>query len=323
MEFTVSIPATSANMGPGYDIWGLALNMRNHFHVIYHEDMQKSHGCSVKFNIGDLPGSRAKENASARLNNPTDNLICQSYYKILQYKKLEPLPVHIQAKVNIPLARGLGSSSTAILGGMVIANEIMSKVYGHRFSMDEIFQFASDQEGHPDNIAAALFGGWINSIKKDDYYHWIQIPMKAPVKLIGVIPHQEFTTAEAREVVPESLKMSEVTFHTSRTCALSYLLSKPEWTSKDLEIFKISMDDKIHQNQRSAFIPGMNETFEYWKESGSYGVYLSGAGTTMLGFWPQNTDPQKIDVGKIFRERNIEVTEFVPTIDHEGLILEL
>ncbi len=324
MEFTVSIPATSANIGPGFDVWGIAFGLRNRFTAVFSEQIpQIQRICNLEFIPGELVLQTTAKNDAINLENNDNNLICKSYFSLFEKAGFPPEKVFVKVHVEIPLERGLGSSSTAILAGMIIANEIMRKKHSFVYTMDDIFQFASTYEGHPDNIGPALYGGWINSMKINGKYVRMQIPLKAPVKIMGIIPHRPLLTSKAREVVPASLSMEDVTFHTSRTGALGYLLSRPEWNASEAELFRVAMDDVIHQNQRADYIPGMKETFRYWKDNGAYGAYLSGAGTTLLGFWPMDMDEKKLDLSRKMKEMGVDATGFFPRIDGEGAILEI
>jgi len=326
MRVKISVPATSANIGPGFDVLGLALDYKNEFLCEVKNDLAKDEW-TVSFT--DLVEKTVSGNLRTSLVSDSDNLVLKSYKEVFKQKGVEALPVKIQAKIGIPLSRGLGSSSTAILAGMTLANEVLRKIYENPFSNQAIFNMACKMEGHPDNIAPALYGGLILSMAERDsakevevgksLYHTLSLPVKAPVKLGGIVPHTSLATSEARKVVEPSQPLSVVAFQSSRTAALTHLLAKEQWNTEDKKLFSIALDDKIHQDVRSPLIPGMQETLSAWKEMGALGAYLSGAGTTLIAFWDSDRDIENLGIREPFLTTNAGATEIFPKIDRYGL----
>lgn len=321
MKFKVSIPATSANIGPGFDLWGVALNLRNEFICQIGEQVTED---SIEVICDPLVTQTSPNHDQSSLEDPRTNLLFTSYHKLMEIAQREAPAIHIRAKIAIPLARGLGSSSTAILGGVIIANEILRKVYQSARSLDELFAEAVKMEGHPDNIAPALYGGFILSIydEKEERYLPISLPWRAPVIMAGVIPHIALSTEEARQVIEPSHELATTAFQSSRTALLVHLLSKTKWAGQDRRLVEFALQDKIHQPARTALVPGMKEAFADWKNQGSLGCFLSGAGTTLLGLWDKETDPRLLHLSAPFSREKIAVTEIFPKIDHTGLIIE-
>ncbi len=322
MQVTVSIPATSANIGPGFDVWGMALRLRNEFTARFRSNTGSSL-CRVTWDIISIAADLESQEGKSVLPATDDNLVCQSYRNLMQEAGVTPIPLDLHITIRIPLERGLGSSSTAILAGKTIANEALREFYERPYSMDELFNIAVKAEGHPDNLAPALFGGWILSLldANTGSYYPFSLPVRAPVLIAGVIPAIKLSTEKARQVIAKEYSFDTLIFQQSRTALLPHLLSLPEWTTADKEGFRLAMEEKIHQERRATFIPGMRETFAYWKSLGAYGSYLSGAGTTLLAFWPKDADPLSLHLAAEFSSRNIDAIPFRADIDREGLTI--
>ena len=321
MKLKISVPATTANIGPGFDIWGIALNLRNEFIC---DVLGDKSDMQMTIEADDLVKKTSANDPAQTLAKQSDNLIEQCYKRLFELKDMEAPGIHIHAKLGIPLSRGLGSSSTAVLAGLTLANEIIRKRTGQAFSIDEIFQFACDIEKHPDNVAPALYGGFQLSVKdeRDQNYKAITIPVAAPIQLAGIIPHITLSTEEARKVVVQDHSLSTVTYQSARTGLISYLLSTSEWTESEVEFFKIAMNDRVHQNARAALIPGLTDTLKAWVEAGAYGAYLSGAGTTILSFWQDDIQINPEVLQCPFTNSGIAATNIFPKVDKLGLVLE-
>ncbi len=321
MPIRVSVPATSANLGPGYDVWGIALSLRNTFTGNRREVSGSL--CTFDFQFSEL----VRSTAGASLNGiPQDdnNLVSRSYRYIFEKAGREPVPIHVSCEVNIPLERGLGASSTAILAGLVLANEMLREIYQEAYTVEQLFDFATDIEGHPDNVAPAIYGGWVLSVWDEavNKYKTFQLPVNAPVKIAGVVPHLSLNTEKARSVIADSFPMEILIAQSSRMALLAHLLSLPHWSGYEMENFHLALDDRIHQRQRAAFIPGMFETFAAWHRQGCYGAFLSGAGTTLLGFWHRNQELANLDLGYELGRRQVTSTPLLLDIDRGGLMIE-
>jgi homoserine kinase len=321
MKFKVSVPATTANIGPGYDIWGASLNLRNEF-VVQPDQKSKEH--HLEINSGQMLVKTSTADPSEDLRNPKENLFIKSYERVFSESGLEIIYINASFFLDIPLSRGLGSSSTAIIAGLMAANEVIRKTHGHLYSIRELFQFAVEIEGHPDNVAPALFGGWVLNIKdeKTGKYTPVNLQVKAPVHLAGVIPHISLSTEEARKVVPQSNSLSVTTFQSTRTALMTHLMTKAEWSEEDEYLFRLSIDDRVHQPMRSGLIPGMMKSFSLWQNQGALGCYLSGAGSTLLSFWNKDQDFKDVDFRSALLNNGIESTVFYPEFDNLGTTIE-
>jgi len=321
MKIKISVPATSANIGPGFDIWGASLNIRNEF-IISPRSKSREHHLSL--HSGEMVTKTSAGDPRERLQNPNDNLFIKSYEHVFLKSRLDIIYLDAQINLEIPLSRGLGSSSTAIVGGLIAANEVARKVHGKVYSMGELFQMAVEIEGHPDNVAPALFGGLILNIRdeKTGIYTPVKLPMSAPVRLAGVIPHISLSTEEARKVVPQTNPIGVTTFQSSRMAMMTHLFSKPAWNAEDEYLFGLSIDDRLHQPMRSVLIPGMTQSFQLWQKQGALGSYLSGAGTTLLSFWKKDQDLERIDFRSALLNKGVEATVIYPEFDNLGTTLE-
>jgi len=144
MKFKVSVPATSANIGPGYDIWGASLNLRNEF-IVQPEPRIKEHNLALTTSAMLLKTSTS--DPRVELRNPNDNLFIKSYERLFHESSLDIIYIHAEVLLDIPLSRGLGSSSTAIVAGLISANEVIRKTHRRAYSMEELFQIAVNRAG--------------------------------------------------------------------------------------------------------------------------------------------------------------------------------
>lgn len=320
MSFIVRVPATSANMGPGFDIMGIAFKIYNDYHC---QLLEKNQPNKITIEYLDLAKQTADQPLSQMVSLGEDNLFWKGFYLIFKILQKQPLPVHIHIKAEIPLTRGLGSSSTVILASMLIANELCKKQYGQFLSKEEILNTAIDIEGHPDNLAPAMLGGWVVSIRNraeanSTNYLIKKMDLLAPVRFAGIIPHQALLTEKAREVLPLAYSREDVIFQAANTTLYTYLMAKKKWTQKEAQIFSAAITDVLHEPYRQKLIPGMAETFSLWKSLGCLGAYLSGAGTTLIGIWHQEQDVAALPLDLAFRNLGLECTPFYPLVDSQG-----
>ncbi len=258
----VSVPATSANMGPGFDCMGIALNLYNTFTI---EEIEEG------LNISDCPQELCNEN----------NLIYQSMLKCFQVIGYQPKGYNITIQTKIPLSRGLGSSATCIIGGVLAANEIA----GSPLNKEELLSIANKIEGHPDNIAPALFGGMILSICKKDqiYYNKLQLPEE--LKFCALIPDFSLSTHAAREILPKEISYEDAIFNIGHSSLLVSAL-----LNRNYSVLKHACEDRIHQPYRGKLIANYKEIVEKCKELDSLCVFLSGAGPTIMTILKQGND---------------------------------
>jgi homoserine kinase len=264
--FTVSVPATTANLGAGFDCIGAALTLYN----------QVTFSPSERLQI-NVTGEEAD-----RVTCDENNLIYQSFLKLYQHIQKTPPPVAIAIKLGVPLARGLGSSATAIVGGLVGANEMA----GNPLTLSEVMELAIAIEGHPDNVVPALIGSCQLSVGATGNWQICEIPWHRDIVAVLAIPDFELSTEEARSVLPKSLDRADAIFNIAH---MGLLIRGLETNREDW--LKMALDDKLHQPYRKTLIPGYDRVKTGAIEAGAYGMVISGAGPTLLAL----TNPQQAD----------------------------
>ncbi len=250
----IHVPATSANLGPGFDCLGIALGL-------YLE-------------VTAIPSNKNSfiYTGQGQLKDTPDNLMHEGFRAA--YKRLNQTAPTVTFEVTnpIPLARGLGSSSAALVAGIALADAMMNGA----LERDGVFQLAADLEGHPDNVAPAIYGGFTASVQKYDGSYVCERLELPKWTFLFAVPEFELLTSEARRVLPESYSRGDVIFNTSRTSlwTLAVALDKPE-------LLRVASQDKIHEPYREKLVPGLAETRQQVLAAGAYGAFLSGAGPTV------------------------------------------
>ena len=254
-SLTVSVPATSANLGPGFDALGLALDLR--LEVTAHLSERDQF-----FYRGE--GSLA---------NTPENLMHQGFRAAYQQVSKDAPTVTFEADNPIPLARGLGSSSAALVAGIACADALLGNV----LEKDGVFQLAAGLEGHPDNVAPAVYGGFTVSAQREDGTYLCEC-LGVPPKwhLLFGIPAFELMTHTARSVLPDRYSRADLVFNASRTAlwSLAVAQDKPE-------LLRVAAQDVAHEPYREPLVPGLATCRNALLEAGAYAAFLSGAGPTV------------------------------------------
>ncbi|NLO89855.1 MAG: homoserine kinase [Clostridia bacterium] len=266
----VRVPATTANLGPGFDVLGMALNLYNYIEM---KEMDSGLEISVEGEgKGILPGD-------------SSSIVYEIAWKVFKLAGYSPRGIKIKLTNNIPIARGLGSSAAALVGGAVAANALS----GSRLSLEELINLASEMEGHPDNVVPAAVGGFtlcINTVDEGIIFRKIDPP---EVYAVAAVPFFELSTKKARDVLPKMVSIKDAVFNMGRTSMLVYAVQTGE-----LRLLKNVMQDRLHQLYRVSLVPGMENVFEAALEAGALGVFLSGAGPTVIAL-----TQDKSSIGKI------------------------
>jgi len=255
----VNIPASTGNIGVGFDSAGLSVSLYN----------------SIDFCINN--GALVIEQQFPNPNIPCDetNLVYVSAKKAadLMGKKLPSL--YLRQHNRIPLASGLGSSAACIVGGVMIANSVLDA----RLSKAGILEIAAELEGHPDNAAPAIYGGICISQKTDKGFFTHPIPVKNDLALCFAVPSFALSTKEARKVLPKTLPVADAIHNIA---CMAFLISAIY--SGQYSLLNQALDDRLHQPYRKQFIPRFDDIIKTALSLGAYGACLSGAGPTMLAF---------------------------------------
>lgn len=258
--FRIRVEATSANVCVGFDVLGLALNLYNEF------SFEPKNEFSFK---GFEKEFSCKEN----------NLVYEAYAKVFELLNKEIIPVEIGFKGEIPVSRGLGSSSSLIVAGVFAANKIL----GNPLTKDKCFDICAKIEGHPDNVAPAIYGKLIASYKKvcrrginEDKFVHIKYDVNKNLKFIAVIPHYQLSTHAAREVLPKELSYADIVNNTSR------IVNIPKaFLDGDIDLLIDLFDDRLHEPYRSKLIKEYDSIKQICKQNGA-AFAISGSGSTML-----------------------------------------
>jgi len=261
---TVIVPATTANLGPGFDCIGAALTLYNQFK------------CSRLDASAKTPLNITATGTEAHLVTTDDsNLVYQAFVKLYEHIGIAPPAVKIEIELGVPLARGLGSSATAIVGGLVGAN----KLAGEPLTQTEVMQMAIAIEGHPDNVVPALLGGCRLAATSLTQETWeiCDIPWHPNIVPVVAIPNFELSTKQARGVLPKDYSRADAIFNIAHLGLLLRGLEtgRAEW-------IRAALQDKIHQPYRKTLIPGYDAVQTAALEAGAYGMVISGAGPTLL-----------------------------------------
>ena len=259
----IRIPATSANLGAGFDALGLALSFYNYV------EMEES--------------DRVEISSADDIAVPTDesNLIYVSAKDLFEVcgKKLEGLK--LRQTNNIPMARGLGSSSACIVAGLVGANTLL----GNPLTTDDLVDLAAQIEGHPDNTAPALLGGIVTAVFDGRKVHWVKQEVFTKLKFAALIPDFELKTEKARACLPKEVSHKDAVYNLSRAALFSVSLLTGKF-----ENLRTAVHDKLHQPYRMELIPNCREVFDIAYTHGAYGVFISGAGPTIMAIADESNE---------------------------------
>ncbi|HBE18129.1 MAG TPA: homoserine kinase [Cyanobacteria bacterium UBA11149] len=261
---TVTVPGTTANLGPGFDCIGAALTLYNQFKFT---PIHQGENTEV-LNIA-VTGAEA-----ARVDTSSENLVYQAFLKVYHHLELPPPPVKIDIELAVPLARGLGSSATAIVGGLVGAN-LMA---GEPLERGELMKLAIAIEGHPDNVVPALLGGCrLAATTEDGGWEICDVPWHDRIIPVLAIPDFELSTQEARAVLPKEFSRADAIFNVAH---LGLLLRGLETGREDW--LRSALQDRFHQPYRQSLISGYEDVRAAALKEGALGMAISGAGPTLI-----------------------------------------
>ena len=292
----VRIPATTANCGPGFDTLGIACTLYNEVELVL--DKQRDF---VQINLtGD---------GADTLPTNERNLVLRSVRLVMERAKVCNSGICLNMHNVVPLSRGLGSSSAAIIGGLLAANTLL----GTPFSKPELLDMATQIEGHPDNVAPALYGGFTVSVMQGEHVICLQLPIPGDLQLVVCIPDFRLSTHKARQAIPVSIPHQDAVFNVSRTALLVGAL-----TTGRMEFLSVALDDRLHQPYRAPLIPGMDEVFDAGRQAGAMGVAMSGAGPSIMAYTLEKADAVGEAMTKAFLRQGVSSRYLRLGIDYEG-----
>lgn len=292
----VRVPATSANMGAGFDTLGVALGLYNTLDI-----------CEIPEGIEVY--SRRPGDYIPRDENNLVYRAANAVFERVGYKKRG---LRIIQESDIPVTRGLGSSSACIIGGMLAANVISGRQLEYR----EILDMAAVMEGHPDNVTPALYGGFCAAMIEDGKTIFKSIKLNSNIKFAVMIPDFFVPTRKSRGALPEEIPHKDAAFNISRAVMLALSLA-----SGELDNLRYAVEDKIHQPYRKNYIDGMDDIFEMTYRLGSKATYLSGSGPTILSVLDDGYNKFSAEMYEFFRRNSHKWTCRILTIDNVGSIV--
>ena len=320
---TITVPATTANLGPGFDCIGAALSLYNSFQF---SRLEPSATEKLKITVTGEEAAKVKTDES--------NLAYVAFVTLYDRLKQSPPPVAIHIDMQVPLARGLGSSATAIVGGLVGANELAGKP----LSQVEVMQLAIELEGHPDNVVPALLGGCRLAASNappqpplskgglrespplskggegGGSWQICDIPWHSDIVPVVAIPDFELSTAEARQVLPTDYSRADAIFNAAHLGLLVRALA-----TGDRDWLRCALQDKIHQPYRQSLIQGYEAVQEAALNAGACGMVISGAGPTLLALTDvTNADAVVREMAAAWMDVGVKADVRAIAIDTEG-----
>ncbi|EST56553.1 homoserine kinase [Brevibacillus panacihumi W25] len=299
----VTVPSSTANLGPGFDTLGMALQL---YSVV---EMQVSEQTTIELIGKELQGT------------PTDksNLLYVIAAELFQQAGLAVPELHIRASSEAPLTRGLGSSAAAIVGALVAANHLA----GEPFTRDQLFAMAVKKEGHPDNVGPSFFGGIIVATmpeKEDQPIPYICLAPPAAMRALVVIPDYALSTEKARNALPQVYSKQDVIYNVGHSSLLVAALAQGR-----LDLLGQAMGDRLHQPYRAPLVPGLEEILAAATDNGAVGAALSGAGPTILCLTASDSECERLKsfVDQVMRGHGISYQTMVLQPDEHGVQVEV
>ena len=266
----VRVPATTANLGPGFDCLGMALDLWN----------------EVAFSVvGDGVVATAAGPGAEGLPGDADNLVARAFLRLCEEARREAPPgLRIHSELKVPPSSGLGSSAAAVSAGLLAANTLL----GHPFERAALLEMAADMEGHPDNVAATILGGLTIVVRRRERLLTKKI-LVPEVHMALVVPELPFSTKAARAGLPQQVSMQDAVFNLGRTPLVVEALR-----TGDLELLHDVMEDRLHQAARLKLIPGAPVAWEAAQRAGAAAVAVSGSGPSLIAFVGLGTDALRV-----------------------------
>lgn len=266
MGVMIQVPATTANMGPGFDSLGCAFALYNRF-TFELADVTSVHGCDEAF-------------------KGEDNLALVAFRETCLYAGVAPCAVKLTISADIPVSSGLGSSASLLVGGAMGANRLLNL----NLSKDDIFKIASRLEGHPDNIAPAVYGGLTAALtdeKAESYV--VSYPISKVWSFCAFTTNLKVSTKEARAVLPNVISRSDAVFNSTHVALLPAVLMYG-----DIKLLPIVLQDKLHEPYRTPLITDFHPLCSFAKEAGAQAFFLSGSGPTCMAIYTDRAFPEKM-----------------------------
>ena len=301
MTFEVRVPASTSNLGPGFDCFGLALKL--YLIVKAVATPESSEPCRVTT-------TGAKENEALPRN--AVNLIYRAMSFTARREGVSLPCVELTAHNEIPLASGLGSSAAAIVAGIKLSALLTQKP----ISDQAILNYATEFEGHPDNVSASIYGGFLAScITSDGTVLSTRLEWPAQIRVVVVSPQSQLPTHVARAALPRTVTRTDAVQNLQRTAIFTAALAQQRY-----DLMWEAMRDRLHQPYRESLVPGLAEALALPPSPGLLGIALSGAGPSIVGLVYNNEDEIGARIASCFKARNTESTIRILDVDNEGAL---
>lgn len=310
MKVSVKVPATSANIGPGFDCLGMALPLYNT--ITIEETVLPGTGIEINMmsedeNIDDL--------VFDDIPKDENNLVYKAVEMLYNSIGQEPSELKINIQTGIPIARGLGSSSSIIVGGLLAANKLL----GNPADETALLAIATEVEGHPDNVAPAILGGVVLANQEEDgMLSYSKLLWPEDWDLTICIPDFQLSTDIARSILPKEVSIQDAVYNMKHLAMMVQAINE-----EDPKLMKNAMRDKLHQPYREKLVPGMKEIMEAFKhEDGVLGCVLSGAGPSLLIVsYKYDLDKIKSTVTEIWEAQNIKSDIKTVKVEKQGALV--
>ena len=284
----VCVPATSANLGSGFDCVGIALDLYNELYFYKEKESDVPSGATLL---------------------PKESLAHRGMELVAEAVGQKVPDLNIAIKTVVPRSRGLGSSATLAVAGLVAANVILEA----NLKEEEIISLASRIEGHPDNAAPALIGGLVISVTSAQGIKYIKVKPQNPLRVIVAVPDFKLATAAARKVLPVVVPHQDAVFNTGR-----FGLLMTSFLTGDYQLLKLAMEDRLHQPYRLPLVPGLKEVISAAVSRGALGSCLSGAGPSVLAFCDQQVEGISKVMADTWKEYGVSARTYLLEIAEEG-----
>ncbi|MEN9206493.1 MAG: homoserine kinase [Thermostichales cyanobacterium SZTDM-1c_bins_54] len=292
MKVEVMVPATTANLGPGFDCLGAALNLYNRFCF-----QAGSSGLAIRYRGQD------------HVSQSQDNLVYRAFCRAFEVAGQGIPPLDLEIELQVPLSRGLGSSATAIVGGLLGANALGNL----NLSSETLLHLAIAMEGHPDNVVPALKGGCQLCVSGSPWV-FCPLPWHESVGIVVVVPDFKVATETARQVLPQSVSLGDAVYTAAH---LGLLIQGLQQGNGDW--LRAALQDRLHQPARMHLIPGFRAVQTAGIQQGAYGVVISGAGPTLLALVPQGMQAAVgASMVAAWGQMDVRATDYALSLSREG-----
>lgn len=295
----VKAPATTANLGPGFDTLGLALKLYNKVEFI---------------ETGNELDIECTGEGRGEIPTDESNIVYKTAELVFRQVGYSPQGLKIRIDSQIPLARGLGSSAAAIICGAVAANKLSGSLLGER----EILRICVGLEGHPDNIVPALRGGFIiTTITSGGQVEYIKTLPSPAIRAVAVVPDFELKTSVSRRVLPDNFDFRDVVYNVSHA---AFFVSA--FITGNFSSLRFAMEDRLHQPYRESLIPGMRKVFDAAMQAGAQSVAISGSGPTLIAFVNSRDEEIGDAMKSAWASEGIDSRVLLLDLDTEGHTVE-